>query len=397
MTFPDTITIEDLDRDPFPIYERLRAEHPVAYVPAANVWFVTRWDDVQTVTKSPDLFTADSDASPVDKAFGRPNILSAEGDTHSALRGGLEPHYRPKKVAEYIEALVTPIAEDYLSQIEGQGAAELMSEYFEPISTLALARSFGLPDIDAGTLRRWFHGLSEGATNFENDPAKAAANDAVAAEIDAYLHPILERLRIAPDATPLSQMLHFNMPSGETRPDDFVLPTFKVTLLGGMQEPGHGAGTTLVGLLENPDQLGDVRADPGTLIPRAVTEGVRWVAPIGTQFRIPLKDVELGGVTIPKGAPVIAVLASANRDKSRFENADRFDIHRAPVGAATFGFGHHFCAGRWFAAAQIEIALRLLLERLPDLRFAPKDAVVFKGWEFRAPRKLNVEFTPPVA
>ncbi|RYH02636.1 cytochrome P450 [Salipiger sp. IMCC34102] len=394
MTFPETITIEELDRDPFPIYARLREEFPVAYVPAANVWFVTRWDDVQTVTKSPDLFTADADASPVDRAFGRPNILSAEGPTHKALRGGLEPHYRPKKVADFIDALVTPIARDYLSKIQAKGQAELMSEYFEPISTLALARSLGIEDIDAETLRRWFHGMSAGATNFENDPAKTALNDAVATEIEAVVAPLLARLRTQPDTTALSQMLHHDMPEGETRPDDFILPTLKVTLLGGMQEPGHGAGTTLVGLLQNPDQMAQVMADPEALIPRAVTEGIRWVAPIATQFRIPLEDTELGGVTLPKGAPVTAVLASANRDESRFDDPDRFDINRAAAGAATFGFGHHFCAGRWFAAAQIEIALRVLLDALTDIRLDGDDAVVFNGWEFRAPRKLNVRFTP---
>lgn len=394
MTFPETITVEALDRDPFPIYARLRDEFPVAYVPAVNVWFVTRWDDVQTVTKSPDLFTTEAGASPPDKAFGQPNILSAEGHDHKALRGGLEPHFRPKKVADYIEALVAPIAKDYLSRIQSKGSAELMSEYFEPVSTLALARSLDLEDIDADTLRRWFHGLSAGATNFENDPVKTAANDAVASEIEAHVAPVLARLRDKPDTSPLSQMLHFGMPEGESRSDEFVLPTLKVTLLGGMQEPGHGAGTTLVGLLQNPDQMTDVLADPDALIPRAVTEGIRWVAPIGTQFRIPVEDTELGGVTIPKGAPVTVVLASANRDETRFENADRFDIHRKAAGTATFGFGHHFCVGRWFAAAQIEIALRVLLTALPDIRLASTDPVPFSGWEFRAPRELNTSFTP---
>ncbi|MDF1728758.1 MAG: cytochrome P450 [Sulfitobacter sp.] len=394
MAFPDEITLDALEDDPFPIYARLRKEFPVAFVPAADVWFVTRWEDVQTVTRSPDLFTADAEVSPVDLYFGRPNILSSEGDQHKALRGGFEPHYRPKKVATYIDALVEPLADEFLARFEKRGSAELMSEYFEPISILSLAQSLGFGDVDLETLKRWFDGLGEGATNFEKDPAKAAACDAVSSEIEALTRPILARLRKEPDDTPMSQMLHFGMTDGETRPDEFILPSIKVALLGGMQEPGHGAGSAMVGLFQNPDQLAQVIADPEQFVSRAATEGVRWIAPIGTQFRIARQDVEIAGVTIPKGASVTALLASANRDETQFEDPDRFDMHRKAAGAVSFGLGHHFCAGRWFAMGQIEIVLRKLLERFPDIQLASDEPVPFRGWEFRAARKLNVTFTP---
>ena len=392
MSYPGTITVEALERDPYAVYARLRRESPVAYVPAANVWFVTRWEDVETVTKSPDRFGAEVPTSPVERSFGSPTILTRDGPVHKELRDGIEPHYRARKVATYVEALVRPIAEARLAAFADQGKAELMADYFEPISALALARSFGLRDVDVPTLRRWFHGLSQGAINYEQNPARQAISDATCAEVDAAVMPLLETLAKAPDGSPLSHMLHHGMPGGEVRAPERILPTVKITLLGGMQEPGHGAGSTLVGLLRNVDQLEAVREDMDAMLPKAVNEGLRWVAPIGTQMRIAKSDVTLGGAAIPKDAPVAAVLASACHDEARFTDPALFDLHRDEGSHAAFGFGHHFCAGRWFSTAQMEIALRVLLERLPKLRLDAAHNVEFRGWEFRAPTALHVLF-----
>jgi cytochrome P450 len=392
MAFTDTITVADLEADPFPIYATLRQTTPVAYVAAANVWFATRWEDVETVTKSPELFTSEAPTSPVELSFGKPTILTSEGETHSALREGIEPHYRPRKVAEYIEALVRPIAEQHLSHFKGRSEAELMAEYFEPISVLSLARSFGLGDASVPQLRNWFHGLSQGAINYERDPERQKISDATCAEVDAAILPILHKLREKPENSPLSHMLHSGMPEGQSRDAAFILPSVKVTLLGGMQEPGHGAGTVLTGLLQNPDQYEAVRDDKAKYLTLAVDEGLRWVAPIGTQMRLSKVDVELGGTFIPAGQPVAAVLASANRDESRFENADAFDIFRNKSNHASFGFGNHFCAGKWFAKSQIEIALSVLLEHIPHMKLNALQPIAFRGWEFRAPTALHVTF-----
>lgn len=170
------------------------------------------------------------------------------------------------------------------------------------------------------------------------------------------------------------------------------MPTIKVILLGGMQEPGHGAGSVLAGLLTHPEQMRAVLADPDGLVPKAVDEGLRWIAPIGTQTKQATRAIELGGATIPAGAPVAALVSSANRDESRFPDPDRFDIRRNQGSHAAFGFGHHFCSGRFFAREQMCLAVALLLARFPNMRLADGDTPVFRGWEFRAPTALHVTF-----
>jgi cytochrome P450 len=390
MTFANEITVEALEIDPYPIYERLRREAPVAYVPAVNLWFVTRFKDVELVSKSPELFTAEVARSPLDRTWGKPTILTIDGPVHKNLRSGVDPKYHPKRVATYMDDLVLPIAQDCLLRLREGGGGNLMADYFEPISILSLTRSLGLQDVDLETLRRWFFGLAQGAINFECDPDRQEIADAVSAEISRAVEPIMARLITEPDDSALSHMLHDGMPEGETRAFEFLLPTFKVLLLGGMQEPGHGAGSIMAGLLQNADQFAAVKADIGSLLPRAVDEGLRWVTPIGTQTRQTTQDVGLGGVTIPPGQAVAAVLASASHCESRFTDPGRFDIHRSEGSHAAFGFGHHFCAGRWFARQQITVALRYLIENAPDIALRDDMPVVFRGWEFRAPVSFDI-------
>ena len=383
MRIGESVTIEALEEDPYPIYARLRAEDPISPVPAANCWFATRWQDVEAIARHPD-FTAASEEAPVNAAFGRPNVLTEEGAVHQALRGGIEPHYKPRKVADYIEALVRPIAEAQLRAFLDSGSDDLLTGYFEPISALALARSFGFAEVDMPTLRRWFHGLSQGAINFERDPARDALCRETCAEIEAVALPLLERLATRPDGSPLSHLLHSGMPEGQTRPVGMILPSVKVTLLGGMQEPGHGAANLLVALMQDPAQFAALRADLDGLLPQAIDEGLRWIAPIGTMMRTATRDTVVNGVAVPEGTPVSCIFASANRDEARWEEPDRFDLFRPQRGHMSFGQGAHFCAGKWFAKAQIDIAMRVLLAEFTELRFA-EGPPAFRGWEFRAP------------
>ncbi len=96
MTFAKEITVEALEIDPYPIYERLRREAPVAYVPVVNLWFVTRFKDVELVSKSPELFTAEVASSPLDRTWGKPTILTTDGPVHKNLRSGVDPKISPE-------------------------------------------------------------------------------------------------------------------------------------------------------------------------------------------------------------------------------------------------------------------------------------------------------------
>jgi cytochrome P450 len=384
-----SITVADLEADPYPVYAWLRAEAPVCFVPAVGLWFVTRYDDVEYVVTNPALFTAEMSDSPVDRTFGSPTIITVDGERHQDLRRGLDSKYRPRQVSAYIDDLTRPIAEQAADALAGRSRAELMAGYFEPISVLTLGSVLGIDQLGAEKLRDWFWRLHQGVINFEGDPEREQIGSACSREIDVVLGPVFDRLEAAGDDSTISHLLHSGLPEGGCRPRDYVMPTLKVILLGGMQEPGHGGGSTLAALLAAADQLDAVRANPD-LLPAAVEEGLRWMSPIGTQTRQAVMDVQLGGVVIPAGAAVGALVSAANRDERRFADPDRFDIFRPRQSNLAFGGGRHFCAGHAFSRAQIRIAIDVLLQRFPRIALDPARPPEFRGWEFRAPRNLDV-------
>jgi len=387
--FAESVTVAELEKDPYPIYARLRREAPVCFIPAVGLWFVTRYDDVEFVGTRPELFSAQLDDSPVDRTFGSPTIITVDGELHHELRHALDAKYRPRHVRAYIDDLVRPIAAGLLDGLGGRDRAELMADYLEPLSVLSLGSVLGVAYLGAARLRDWFWRLHQGVINFEGNPERENVGSACSREIDQVLAPVFDRLEAHGDDSTIAHLLHSGMPVGSCRPRDFVMPTLKVILLGGMQEPGHGAGSTLAGLLSEPSQLAAAQADPG-LLPAVVEEGLRWVSPIGTQTRQVAADTELAGVRLPQGAPVGSLVSSANRDETKFPDPDRFDIFRPRGVNIAFGTGRHFCAGHAFSRALIKIAIEELLGRFPRLALNPERPPEFRGWEFRAPRRLDV-------
>jgi cytochrome P450 len=371
------------------VFARLRREAPIAWIPSLRAWVASTWKECWEMASDYQNFGGTTDPN-TEHVFGQPCILSVDGDVHADLRAMLDPHLRPRAVRRYIEGLVRPIAQRQLATIKDRGSAELMKEYFEPISVRALGDLLGFEEVDSDTLRRWFHDLSTGFANKALHPEGFERSDKATEEIRAFVDPKLERLAREPDDSALSHWLHDGMPEGQTRSAEYIYPTLLVILLGGQQEPGHGAGSVVAGLMSRPDQLRRVVEDRNQ-VPKAVNEGLRWVAPIWTTLgRRPFREVERAGVTLPAGAHILLAYGSANRDESEFERPEVFDMDRAQHPHMAFGTGKHACAGSSFAPNVIRIALEELLG-LPSLRL--REEPVFWGWIFRGPRELHVEWS----
>jgi cytochrome P450 len=390
-TWLDDISVELLENEPYPVFERLRREAPIAWVPALQAYVASTWKECWEIASDFENFGGTTDAN-TEHVFGQPCILSVDGDVHAGLRGMVDPNLRPRAVNRYIDRLVRPIAQQHVAQLKDLGSAELMSEYFEPISVRAVGDLLGFQEVDSDTLRRWFHDLSTGFANKALHPEGFEPSDRATEEIKAFVDPKLERLAGEPDDSGLSHWLHDGMPEGQTRSAEYIYPTLLVILLGGMQEPGHGAGSVLLGLFSNPEQLQRVVRDK-TQIPKAVSEGLRWVAPIWTTLgRRPLQEVERAGVTLPAGAHILLAYGSANRDETEFERPDVFDMDRAQHPHMAFGTGKHACAGSAFAPNVIRIALEELLAAVPGIQLDPEHESQPWGWIFRGPKELRVRW-----
>ncbi len=365
----------------------------MAYLPAAEVWFVTRFQDCSDVGNGHYGFVAASGHPTLERVFNKPNVLTSDGEVHADLRAGIDPRLKPDAVTAVVDEIVRPVARRRLEALRGRTSGDLMEDYFEPVSVEALRRVMGLDElVDADTLRRWFAGLNTGIANFALREEDFALADSISAEIERVIVPLIDELTAHPDDSMISHMIWAGVRDGTARSVATIMPSLKVILLGGMQEPGHGAASTLHGLFGRPEQLAKVTADPDSWAPLAVNEGLRWLAPIGAIERQATTDVRLGDVTIPAGAIVEVMIASANRDEARFDDPDVFDMERSTRTHQAFGAGSHFCAGHFFARQVERIMFEELLPGLPGLRPSPDLPAEVSGWFFRAPQVLPVQW-----
>ena len=390
MTIGETVTLEDLERDPYPIYERLRAQEPVSWIPAVRLRLVTRWDDVYFVDHHPELFTGATDPSTLNRTMGM-NMLGSEGPAHDRVRRVVEAPFRPREVEARAGGAFVKMADELLDGFAAHGEADLLHAFCEPFSVLSLRFMLGLDAIPVEDLARWNAGIMVGLANFEADPAKDLVGRGAAAEARTAIEPILDRVEHEPDGSVLSTMVHALPPGGRLSRDEIVSNTL-LMLSGGLQEPRDVIALVLWALLMHPTQHAEVLADPDRLLKPAIEETMRCFAPVGTSTRQTTQQTTLAGIDLPAGELVAAVLSSANRDERRFTDPARFDIHRKEGAHLAFSTGDHFCLGAWLGRFQAKTALVRVFDRLPNLRLDADRRVVISGWEFRAPHALDVRW-----
>jgi cytochrome P450 len=356
-----------------------------------GLWLVTRWDDVQEVIKTPDVYTGETEPSTLNRTFGK-NLLGSEGPYHDRVKAIISPWFRMASIGHFPAEVIAPLANELIDPFAGRGEVELASQFAEPLSVRVLRQATGLNEIDDDTLRRWFANLAEGAANFEGDPEKQAVADAASAEVNETIAPILDRLAQEPDGTLLSSMLHERV-DGQGLTREEIQSNLKVMIVGGIQAVSDLISISAWALLSHPEQAEQVRRDP-SLIAAAVEEAARWHSPVGTSTRQTTRETELADTTLPAGALIAAVLSSANRDPRHWNEPDDFDIHSHRRPHLAFAGGAHVCVGALLGRFEARTALQLLLERLANLRLDPDRPAEYEGWEFRSPRHLHLLFDP---
>ncbi len=390
MTIGESITLDALESDPYPIYEPLRAEEPVSWVPAVGLWLVTRWEDVYFVDHHPELFTGATDPSTLNRTMGV-NMLGSEGPAHDRVRSVVEAPFRPRAVEARAGDQFVRMADELLNGLASRGKCDLLREFCEPFSVLTLRFMLGLDDVPVEDLARWNAGIMVGLANFEGDDGKDRIGQGAAAEARAAIEPILDQLEGEPDGSVLSVMLGAEPPGGPLSRDEIVANTL-LMLSGGLQEPRDVIALVVWALLTHPDQLAEVLADRARLLRPAIEETLRCYAPVGTSTRQTTGATSIAGVDLGAGELVAAVLSSANRDERRFTDPARFGIHRNEGAHLAFSTGDHFCLGAWLGRLQASIAIGAIFDRLPNLRLDDEHPVEIRGWEFRAPGSLHVRW-----
>ena len=379
----DTITLEQLESDPDPVLARLRREAPVAFVPALDMWLVTRWDDVVYVDARPDLFTAATEPSLLARALG-PNMLTSDPPVLTRLREIMLPPFQPGgRSGAFVAEQLAGIADQLLDQLDPTSPFDIMDAYAQPLSAGSLAVVLGLDHHGFDTMWRWCQGVCADIANLGNDPALTAIGAHAKSELGAAIDARIAVARQHGDAD--DSAIGWFVAHGATHTE--IVNNVRLMVSGGINEPRDGIGLVAWVLLTRPDLRATVAAEPGKLR-RLIEEVFRVYSPVGTITRQATRDVELGGVTIPSGALVAGVLRSINLDEEHWQEPTEIRLDRREGTHAAFALGPHRCLGEWLGRQEVRVGVERLLARFPDLALDRRHSVELTGFEFRGPAEL---------
>ncbi len=371
-TIGESITLAQLELDPYPTLARLRADEPVSFVPEMDMWLVTRWDDVQMVHDRPDRFRSATEPSWLNTVLGT-NMLGSDGDDHRRVKDALQPSFTPTATGQWVTERLPQICDELIDAFDSEGV-DLMTAYAEPIAVRALQDSLRWDNASWQQIGEWTRGVCTGLANFANDPALSAVARRANVESGESI-----RERVVPN------LAH----TGLT--DDEIVNNVRLCMSGGINEPRDGIALAVWALLTHPASLAECRADDGLWRP-ACEELFRWISPVATSTRQTTGDTEVAGATIPGGALVAAVISSANRDERRWSDPDRYDLHRKEGPHLAFSTGAHVCLGAWLGRSTVRVAVQHLFRRLPRLALTSADQVAIRGFEFRGPLAMDVSW-----
>ncbi|MVU77186.1 cytochrome P450 [Nocardia sp. ET3-3] len=360
--------------DPYPLIESVRAQGPMVRGPLG--WSTADYELCRMILRDNTFRVRAAEGfvprplrslagaavlppNPVDP----PSMLVMNPPEHTRLRRPVASAFTPRAVKRLHDRVVSVTAE-LLDRLSRSDSADLAASFAAQVPIAIISEMLGFPDEDRDTFLGWGEQFSP---MLDIGLSWRATSQAISAimEWDHYLDTHLARLRSCPGDDILSGLVE----AGQL--DDHELKATASLLLGaGFETTVNLIGNGIVALLEHPDQLARLHAEPD-LWPNAVEEILRFDAPVQRSARIASADLDIGGVQVREGSTVVLLLAGANRDPAVFGNPEVFDVGRVNArDHLTFSTGIHACLGASLARMEATYALRALFEQFPDLQLA---------------------------
>lgn len=375
-TQPNIVSAE-FKANPFPFLADLRVSQPVYPTTLPDktpVWLITRYADVAALLKderfvknrrtamTPEQLRKTPWVPPMFRPLER-NMLDLDAPDHTRLRALVHMAFTPSLIARMRERVQT-LADELLDRVMHDGEMDLIEDYALPLPMTIITEILGVPARDHPKFHRW----SKAVVALTSPKATLRVIPSVWMFI-RYLRQFFKTRRRDPRddlATALIQAEE----AGDKLSEDELLAMVFLLLIAGHETTVNLIGNGMLALLETPEEMNRLRQDPALIKP-AVEELLRYTSPVlMSTERYAREELNLHGVTIPRGGMTLGVIGSANRDESVFENPDDLDITREPNKHLAFGQGIHFCLGAPLARLEGEIAINTLLRRIPDLRLS---------------------------
>jgi len=359
----------EVQADPYPLYKRLRDEAPVYYNEKLRFWALSRFEDVWEATL--DWRTFSSSHGPLIEDFdGTLSIISMDPPRHTLMRNLISKGFTPRRIGA-LEPAVRQIAVDYLDGLVGSGGFDVCADFASKFPLDVISELIGVPREDRDAVRGWFDRTPN--RDPETGEITPEAKQAIG-EIFAYFAALIGKKRAEPreDLLSLLVSLEIEEDGRQRKLADQELCEL-LFLVGGA---GNETTTRLIAngiwlLDRHPDQREMLLRD-ASLIPGAIEEMLRYLAPSQYQGRFTLRPATYHGKRIPENQRVILITGAAGRDEREFDDPERFDIRRRPERSLYFGLGHHVCLGKSLARQEGRIAFEELLKRFPGYRVVPE-------------------------
>lgn len=362
INFFDRSAIEN----PWPLYEQARAAGRVVWNEIIHGWMVPGFDDCSEVlTDDGELFSAVPSDPQILPWFEAPTMISTDGADHVRLRKCLAPMFTRRAMMKWEQRVAAVVAQLLAPLAAGDSTYDLIAD-FTMVPTIIVAEMLGVPEERHGDFRRWSNTIVSNLSWGHEDEQARAAMLTAARELNAYLREEIERHRVEQPDDMFTAVIRASADDG-VMSDDEVRAAAVLLLAAGYDTTAKLLSNALLAFEENPGQRALLAADP-SLMPDAIEEVLRWRSTVQMIPRIAAKDLTLGDADVKAGEMVYTIVAAANRDPSRWDNPDVFDVRRPHQAHYGFGYGSHLCLGAPLARLEAKVALQELLRLAPDFR-----------------------------
>ena len=373
----------------------LRRHDPVYWHPEPHgrgFWAVTRYHDVRAVGRDPKTYSSfaggimigDSDEASL--AAARNMMLMMDPPQHTRYRMLVSQQFKPR-TAQAWRPRIEELARKIIDRVITRGECDLVSDIAGELPSYVIADLMGVPLEDG----RHLYELTE--KMHASDEAVTVQERAIASmEMLNYAMGVADDKRKHPGSDLATQLLNAEIDGDRLTPAEYSLFFMLLINAGGDTTRNLLAGGMLA-LFDNPGELRRLRENLDALLPAAVEEMLRYISPVIYMRRTATCDTELGGKEIRAGDKVVMYYGAANRDETVFPDPDRFDVGRIPNDHLAFGGGGtHFCLGAHLARIEIQVMLREILTRLPDIQPAAPAQWLASNF-ISGLRQLPVKFT----
>ena len=370
-------------KDPYPIFDELREQCPVAHTGRyGGVYLLTRYDDIREVAYDTDRFSSRRIAVTEDVVEVETPPLTSDPPEHRPMRMMLMPPFTPQAIRK-LEPLTREICSKLIDGFIDQDHFDAALDYAQSIPVPIIAEMLGISPEDGDQFREWIRMTFEDGID-DPDIIRRAAQ-----EIDSFFLQEIAKRRAAP-RDPKEDYITFliqePLPSGELLSDEQVANLLRIMLLAGIDTTWSAIGIAIWHLAQHPEDRQRLVDEPA-MIPAAIEEFLRAYSPTIMAREI-VEDTVVNGCPMRKGAMVVMPLAAANRDPRKFEDPERVILDRKNSQQAAFGMGIHRCVGAPLARMEMRIALEELLKRIPDFAIDPEKELLWSKGVVRGPRRL---------